>query len=257
MEWLEISKLFNDRWQLPNCIGAIDGKHIQIVKPKHSGSTYINYKGFFSVVLMALVDADYQLLYVDVGAQGRISDGGVFSNCSLFSAMETGALKIPGPRPLPLDNELVLPFYIVGDDAFPLRTDLMKPFSKRNLTDEERVANYRLSRARRVSENAFGIMANVFRVLHTPICLSPKKVEKVVLAICALHNFLRQRARQTYINPYVEGTYPHEAQTTLSPMESTSARNAASNAKDMRVSLTKYFMGPGKVSWQNNSCFAY
>lgn len=67
------------------------------------------------------------------------------------------------------------------DDAFPLGTNLKKPYSKSRLTDEKRVFNYRLPRERRVSENAFGILAARFRVLYTMMCLDPKKARNVVL----------------------------------------------------------------------------
>ena len=79
-DWKRIAKKTEDRWQFPNCIGAADGKHIPILHPKDSGSDFYNYKGFFSIVMLAIVDYDYRFLYVDVGCQGRISDGGVFRN---------------------------------------------------------------------------------------------------------------------------------------------------------------------------------
>ena len=68
-EWLEIAKDFNEKWQLPNCIGAGDGKHIRLLCPKNSGSLYYNYKGYYSIVLMAFVGANYEFLFVDAGAQ--------------------------------------------------------------------------------------------------------------------------------------------------------------------------------------------
>jgi hypothetical protein len=253
-EWLEVAQVFAEKWQLPNCIGAIDGKHIQIVKPAKSGATYINYKGYFSIVLMALVDAEYQLLFVDVGSQGRMSDGGIFANSVLSSALQNNTLNIPSARALVPNGEKV-PFYIVGDDAFPLRTYLMKPYSKRELADDERITNYRISRGRRVSENAFGIMANVFRVLHTPILLSPRKAEKVVLAICALHNFLRARAKSEYLSACSESAMT--AQDSLTQLQPSIGGNATNAAKDVRNTLKEFFVGEGRVSWQDTYVNAF
>ena len=64
------------------CIGALDGEHITIRPPANSGSYYYNYKNAFSIVLMALVNASYRFIYVDIGCNGHISDGGIFKNCS-------------------------------------------------------------------------------------------------------------------------------------------------------------------------------
>ena len=85
LEWINCESEISQRWQFPNCIGAADGKHISIFHPKDSGSDYYNYKGFFSVVLLALVDYDYKFTFVDVGCQGRITDGGVFRNSAKHS----------------------------------------------------------------------------------------------------------------------------------------------------------------------------
>ena len=89
-EWLKIAETFTHRWQLPHCLGAVDGKHIKILHPPHSGSEFYNYKGFYSIVLMAIVDADYKFIFADVGCQGRISDGGVLRNTDLWKALVTG-----------------------------------------------------------------------------------------------------------------------------------------------------------------------
>lgn len=89
-EWLRIAESYQDRWQLPHCLGAIDGKHIRILHPPNSGSEFYNYKGFYSIVLMAIVDADYKFIFADVGCQGRISDGGVLKNTDFWKALIQG-----------------------------------------------------------------------------------------------------------------------------------------------------------------------
>jgi hypothetical protein len=80
---------------------------------------------------------------------------------------------------------------IVADEAFPLKSYIMKPFSRKTTNGiEKRTFSYRLSRARRVVENSFGILANCFRVFLSPILLRPKKVELLVSTCCVLHNFI-------------------------------------------------------------------
>lgn len=109
--------------------------------------------------MMALVDASYKFLYVDIGRCGRAGDARVFSDCDLRQALDDNSLNFPQPQPFPKDDE-PMPFFIIGDDAFPLRHYLMKPFPQRGMTRAQRIYNYRLSRARRTVENAFGILAN-------------------------------------------------------------------------------------------------
>lgn len=160
-DWVKIAKEFQERWNFPNCIGAIDGKHVVLQAPPNSGSLYFNYKGTHSIVLLALVDAHYLFRVIDVGAFGRNSDGGVFSCSSLGKRLKEGKLGIPMDTPLPGAERLgPMPHVFVGDEAFPLQKNLMRPFPGQQLTTEKRVYNYRLSRARRVVENAFGILSN-------------------------------------------------------------------------------------------------
>lgn len=140
--WRDVAQTFSTRWNFHHAIGAIDGKHIAIKAPKDSGSVYYNYKGFFSIILLGLVDADYKFMWVDIGANGSTSDCAVFNASDLKVALESGTLGLPVPEPLP-DDDRDIPYFIVGDDAFPLKTWLMKPFAIRNMTHEERIFNYR------------------------------------------------------------------------------------------------------------------
>lgn len=71
-ERTRIAEKFGDRYQFWDCLSALDGKHVEIQKPKHSGSLYFNFKGHFSIVLMALANAKNECLMIDVGANGRV-----------------------------------------------------------------------------------------------------------------------------------------------------------------------------------------
>ena len=71
-DWRQIEHRFSTRWNFPNCIGALDGKHIMMRAPPNSSSMFYNYKGYFSIILMALVDADYRFVFVDIGQYGAM-----------------------------------------------------------------------------------------------------------------------------------------------------------------------------------------
>lgn len=243
----------------------MDGKHIVIKPPPNSGSYYFNYKHTFSIVLLAIVDADYKFLYVDIGCTGRISDGGVFRNCNLYRMLDEKRLNISEPTLLP-GTQSVSPYVLVADDAFPLKEYILKPYSQTGLTRERRIFNYRLSRARRIVENAFGILSNRFRVFMTPISLVPEKVETITMACCVLHNFLRSRskARTVYMPPRsidTEDTETHEVQpgewhqgpqsTSFVPLTRKGSNRPSDAAKAIRDQLCRYFVSKeGEVSWQ-------
>nr|CAB3263117.1 uncharacterized protein LOC101243083 [Phallusia mammillata] len=188
--WQEIVEDFYKHWNFPNCIGSIDGKHVSLQAPANSDSLYFNYKRTFSIILMALVDANYKFIYVDVGAYGKQSDGNVFSNYSLYKALNADDLNVPESHYLP-GTTTSFPLVLIGDEAFPLKEYLMRPFPGKFLNSERRVFNYRLSRARRTVENAFGIMSSKFRVFRRPLAIKPERADEVVKCCTVLHNFLR------------------------------------------------------------------
>jgi len=103
--WKTVAQKYKDMWHFPNCIGAIDGKHINIECPINSGSTFFNYKGSHSVVLLALVDADYKFIAVDVGSYGRNSDGGFFSKSIIGKRLSSNTFNVPKPIPIIENSE--------------------------------------------------------------------------------------------------------------------------------------------------------
>lgn len=254
------------KWNFPHCLGALDGKHVVIQAPVDSGSYYYNYKGTYSIVLLALVDADYKFSYVDVGCNGRVSDGGVFDNCSLREGLENGTIKLPEAEPLP-GREVPLPYVFVADDAFAMRTYILKPYPFRDQPAPNRIFNYRLSRARRIVENAFGIIANRFRVLRNPISLHPDRVQNVVLAICALHNFLMstKETQRAYLysglldceitesHDVLLGDWRKESEIicSLYPLQGGNRHHYSNSQKTVRDEFREYFMTrDGEVPWQ-------
>ncbi|XP_018578209.1 uncharacterized protein LOC108916438 [Anoplophora glabripennis] len=153
--WKTIADNYYQLWQFPNCLGALDGRHIKFCAPISSGSFYYNYKGTNSIVLLGLAGANYKFIYVNVGVNGRVSDGGVFRESKFSKVLQNNNLNFPEDEVLPGNGSEKLPYVIIADDAFPLST--------------------RLSRARRMIESTFGILVNRFRVLRNPICLNVEK----------------------------------------------------------------------------------
>ncbi|XP_046994288.1 uncharacterized protein LOC124606350 [Schistocerca americana] len=186
-EWRQIQNSFEIKWNFPSCYGALDGNHTSIKRPPGSCAVFYNYKGGYSITQLALVDADCKFIYVDVGTNGRANDGSVFRLSSLKTAIDNDSLNLPQD------------YIIVADDAFPMTTNLIKPFSRRNLSLEERIFNYRLSRARRVAENAFGVLAGRFRVFRKEIEVNLSTVDLIVQAACKIHNWLRAASPGTYL----------------------------------------------------------
>ena len=250
-EWVAVAKEFYDLWNFPLCLGALDGKHIAIRKPTGSGSKFYNYKHFCSVILLAVCDANYKFLFIDIGSQGQCSDGGVFRESDLKEAIERNLLNIPDNDNLPGTNTK-FPYCLIADEGFPLRDYLMKPFPHRKLPKPQKIYNYRVSRARRCVESGFGIMANRFRVFLNPICLSPTKVDCIVQACCSLHNMLRTIAptRYTVVDDNTN-VLAQPSGAIMQPARVSSRRSASQSAKRYRDILCDYFNGIGAVEWQD------
>lgn len=199
---------------------------------------------------MAISDARYKLIYVDVGCNGRLSDGGIFNKCSFGKAMDMDKLSLPIPAPLP-GREKPVPFVLVADDAFALRPNLMKPFPGQDLSATQRIHNLRLSRARHVVENTFGIMARRFQVLRKPINLDADKTKRVTLAICALHNLLIDKNLACYESSNLTPgeSNNHDGCGTMEETEEIPVM--PEKAKEIREEFSAYFVSPiGELDWQ-------
>ena len=260
--WIDLSKDFERQWNLPHCIGALDGKHIAIRKPTGTGTLYYNYKKYFSIVLLALVDANYMFRYIDVGCSGAGSDAGIFNECDLKEALEKGRLNLPPATPL-VQGQRHVPYFIVGDEAFALRTWLMKPIPLRQQERRQRIYNYRISRARRVVENAFGILAERFRIFFTTIPLPPERVERIVVACCCLHNLFRLQQgrvngaalvdREDENGRLIEGEWRRQRQSQFHDIQRLRYGRQLDEAKELRDYLVEYVNSEeGKVPWQEN-----
>lgn len=246
-EWKLLAVGFRNKTGMPNCIGAIDGKHINMVCPRKSGSVYFNYRRRFSTVLLAVCDSNYSFTLIDVGACGSQSDGGIFRRSGFGKQILQGTFPFPEAEPLTNRMAEPFPFYFVGDAAFPLRKNLMRPYPGRNLDSIKTNFNKNLSRARVRIENSFGVLANRWRVLINNIHCSPKNVNKIILATIVLHNYLIFTKDITYTPPdfvdrevdgvTIPGQWRRDA--TLTSSRITTANRASQEAFAVRNQLAR------------------
>lgn len=244
-QWKCIADQFDTLWNLPNCLGALDGKHIRIEKFPNTGSENFNYKHFHSVILLGCCDADGTFSMIEPGYAGRNSDGGVFKVSAIKYWINHGGFEIPPPTPLPFDDiQSRCPYYFLADEAFPLARNLMKPYDGKSLNDVKRIFNYRLSRGRKTVECTFGMAAEKFAVLNGPIrCRDAETVNDIVKAACILHNYVRKREGINYTP-----TRPEPAE---GPCQRLHPLNERSSAVTVRQYLANYFISPrASLPWQ-------
>jgi len=267
--WAKIAEDFESKWNFPNCIGAIDGKHVIVQCFKNTGSAFYNYKGTYSTVLMGVCDADLRFTYVSIGSAGRESDGGIFQSLDFGRYIETETLPLPPPKALPGTNTC-LPVVFVGDAAFPLLKNLLRPYPGTNLSSEKIIFNYRLSIARRVIENTFRVMSARWRIFRRPIVASLLTVDAIVKSCVVLHNWLRDAELNVlpdqrryvpigfidvvdrYGNIEAGQWRNEEPPGALREFAPNISRNSANDAKKIRKMYTDYFMKEGHVPWQWN-----
>lgn len=246
-EWLEKAHNFDIIANFPHCIGAIDGKHIRLIKPEESGSMYLNYKHYFSIVLMAVVDTNYNFVFIDVGAYGKECDSGVFKETTFWKNLLDYKLNIPCPKPLP-GTDCQLPFVFVGDEAFALHTHLLRPYGGHQLDEVKKIYNYRLTRARRFVECAFGILTNKWRIFHRPLNVCTDLAVDIVKTCCVLQNFIHKE--EGVNNSAADTTIDFDSE--LRDLAHSTLIRGNLTANDIRNKFANYFVSEqGSVPWQN------
>ena len=199
-------------------------------------------------------------MWADVGTQGSSSDAQIFNHGPLRNGLENDTLGLPDPEPLPHDDR-PLPYFLVGDDAFPLRSWMMKPYSNRNMTNEERIFNYRLSRARRVVENTFGILAHRWRCMLGTMQQDPDRAKIILMAAICLHNLMRLRYPGVQNNDldqededgnHIPGAWRNDR--VLQDVDAVDRGNLPNrDGKRIRTYLKHYYnSNVGSLPWQHN-----
>ncbi|XP_039308911.1 protein ANTAGONIST OF LIKE HETEROCHROMATIN PROTEIN 1 [Solenopsis invicta] len=263
-DWKNIAIGFWNHWNFPNCLGAIDGKHFLIKAPSNSGTLYFNYKKNFSIVLLAACDYQYKFTIVDCGAYGSSSDGGIFAQSEFGKCLNSDNLDIPVENcKLPL-TDVEMPYYFVADEAFPLSKRIMRPYPGQFLTDKKSIFNYRLSRARRIIENTFGILVSRWRLFQRCICLDPRHADVIIMAAINLHNYLMTE-NNTSTSSYCPVNYVDSEDSTghviegewrlglenVNNLRATNVHRAVREAYNQRDTLAEYLSSSqGEVPWQ-------
>jgi hypothetical protein len=208
-EAMRSMEFWRDKTGIPGVVGCIDGTHIPIIQPAHSGTAYCNRKGYYSINVQAAVDHRKRFIEATVGWPGSVADGRVFANSFLKSNLEQLLGTLPSTpvatRPSAASRETQhenIPAFILADSAYP-STSRVVPTFKNNECNRDRdikKLNAKLAGIRYCVENAFGICKGRFRLLNRPLESAKEDVVRtsyLITAIFVLHNFLIDRCDDT------------------------------------------------------------
>lgn len=198
-------------------------------------------------MLLAVCDSNYKFILVDIGAEGRQSDGGIWSRSAMGQAFLKGDMNIPHPEQV-LEGP-VLPYVLVADEAFQFTNYTMRPFpGKAGLTKEKQIFNYRLSRARRIVECAFGILVSQWRIYRRLIDTSIETAENIIKATIILHNYLHQDANNLCNIDLLDDININTP--ALIDLNHIGSNTNTRQASKIRNIFMNYFNNEGAVSWQ-------
>uniref|UniRef100_A0A183F823 DDE Tnp4 domain-containing protein n=1 Tax=Heligmosomoides polygyrus TaxID=6339 RepID=A0A183F823_HELPZ len=176
--WRESAEQFRSIRKYPRGVGSMDGRHFRCFAPRCSGSSYYNYKGFFSLVLLAVVNGAYRILALDLGGKGGESDPFLESSVGIF------------PAGGDLDGEGVVDYHILADGGFAQTTWMQRPFRQAEVCSDPLKARFNecFSSARRIVESVFGIICARFRIFQRPLIGTEEHCKLLIAA--ALMSFV-------------------------------------------------------------------
>ena len=241
---------------MPHTIGCIDRKHVRIECPKLSRTLYYNYNGFYSLVLMAVCDTNYCFSLIDIGQYSSNNDSRVLATSKMGQLCKDNEMNLPSSSKIFESDDFDFTYFLLGDEIFLLKPWLMWQFPGKNATKEERVYNYRHSRARGCIENAFRILSARWRIFQKKIRATVKHFESYTLACLALHNYLCQTKNAGY-SPSGFADSPFEWRSlnnrnnAFEDLSRTYGSRVAREALEIRSELKHYMNSQeGSLPWQ-------
>lgn len=236
-DWLGIAEVFAKTTHFPNCIGALDGKHVRLMGPDHH-----------SVVLMGLCDAKYRFVCVEIDACWH-EDSWDFTRTALYKSLAENMLNVPGPKPVTATRKIASPYVMVAGHPFNGAKNLVVPYVERTLSCDQQTFNYRMTLPRHCAETTFGIVSKKWRILHRPLNVNVEFAGYIVGTICMLHNYVGDRDGYDY-----EDSLYASPLTNVTGFTTTAAVNTAECATetparyDVRTEFADYFSGEGRFT---------